>query len=71
VSERLTALADAADGSCWRCRHGHPARRSSEGIYFHGADVSEWDITSPIRELVERDRPGIGEKPTSEWRTQP
>jgi hypothetical protein len=73
MSERLIALADAADAMC-DCEIGRKPTEtfiSSEGHYRHtanGGSYIERCGASGIRRIVEREHPCLGSRPTSEWR---
>lgn len=71
VSERLIALADAADADCWLCKD-YPAERKRVR-WVHAVDFRDQSVVcgkSGTRTLVEREHPGLGSLRTSEWRRQ-
>ena len=83
MSDRLIALADAADAVCAQC--DAPRRYEAYATVFWsngwwwsgwkhsygrflGFGVAIYCDANMIRKIVEREHPGLGSKPTSEWR---
>lgn len=80
MSERMIALADAADsGNCGPCCYGNkPNYEHDSAVVIPSEQYFDWyhDVAGDLREclntgirtIVEREHPGLGGKPTSEWR---
>ena len=70
MTERLIALADAANSICDNCHRGFGAGRVDR-IWAHRPDawlfICECEA-SGVRQIVEVELNGLGTKPTSEWR---
>ena len=75
MNERLIALADAADAVCPTDTLEFADFRSSVQDrwdrpmhYRHGGEVGRFCKSWGVRKIVEREHPGLGSQPTSEWR---
>lgn len=70
MSERMIALADAADAVCEPCRK-QDTRKPHR--FMRVGSQRKWTLAMTCRAMetrarVEREHPGLGSKPTSEWR---